>query len=118
MTTVYWDKQRNGMGFWYRNYVEELLVCIRGHVPAFGSQLPNIVHCPPVKKVDSQGIEHSAKPPVFRRLIEESTGMATSGRNVELFARERVPGWAAMGHDVSGGRDIRADILDYLQGAR
>ncbi len=103
ITTVYWDKQRIGMGFWFRNCVEELLVCQRrgGSLEPFKCQLPNIVHCPPE--------EHSRKPEAFRQLIETATGKISRRQNVELFARKMSPGWTALGHAVTG-KDIRDDI--------
>jgi N6-adenosine-specific RNA methylase IME4 len=42
-TTVYWQKTRLGMGFWFRNVVEELLVFTKGDVAPFRCQLPNIL---------------------------------------------------------------------------
>lgn len=99
--TIYWRKTRLGMGYWFRNAVEELLVATRGNVAPFKCQRENIITCP--------ATEHSEKPEEFRRLIEEATGTAFSGRNVELFARRTVPGWTGLGSHVTG-RDIREDI--------
>ena len=45
--------------------------------------------------------EHSAKPPVARRLIERRTADPTPGavtRRIEYFAREAAPGWDAWGN--------------------
>lgn len=100
-TTVYWDKQRLGMGFWYRNTVEELLVFTRGWVVPFGSQLPNIIHHPVG--------EHSEKPEAFRRLIEDSTGKFSRRQCLEGFARQKAIGWTGIGNMITGN-DIRKDI--------
>lgn len=103
ITTVYWNKTRLGMGYWFRNQVEELLVCQRrgGSLEPFRCQLPNIISLPPG--------EHSTKPEEFRRLIEQATGKISRRQCVELFARKQVPGWTGLGN-VTTGRDIRDDI--------
>ncbi len=102
-TTIYWDKQRLGLGFWFRNQVEELLIGTRGDVEPFGCQLPNILHLP--------ALEHSAKPEEFRKLIETATGKFSRRRCLEVFARKRVPGWTGIGNAVTG-QDVRADLRD------
>ena len=103
ITTIYWEKQRLGMGFWFRNMVEELLVFSReaGAVSPFRCQRPNTLHLP--------ASEHSEKPEEFRKLIEEATGKISSRQCVELFARRQVPGWTRIGNQVTG-RDIRTDL--------
>lgn len=108
-TTIYWKKDRLGMGFWYRNMVEELLVFTRGDHRPFLCQLPNVVSAPRE--------EHSRKPEAFRRHIEAATGMALSGSHVELFARRKVPGWTTMGHGASG-LDLRAELTGAYLAAR
>lgn len=100
-TTIYWDKERLGMGFWYRGQVEELLVFTRGDVKPYGCQLPNIVRC--------RAGEHSEKPEEFRRRIEAATGQASSRRNLEVFARKTVAGWTGIGNQVTGN-DVRTDL--------
>lgn len=47
--------------------------------------------------VEHQRAEHSRKPAVFRRLIEELCG---DRPRIELFARETSPGWEAWGGDL------------------
>lgn len=103
ITTVYWEKERLGMGFWFRNKVEELLVAKRrgGYIEPFRCQLPNVIHAP--------AEEHSTKPEAFRQLIEKATGKISRRRNLELFARRQVPGWTGIG-DVVTGRDVREDL--------
>lgn len=106
-TTIYWKKEyvgdRTGMGFWYRNMMEELLVFTRGDVTAFRCQEPNVKSLPV--------LEHSEKPAEFRRLIEFSTDpVFKHPRRVELFARKKIiPGWTGIGNAVTG-RDIKDDI--------
>ncbi len=99
--TVYWNKLRLGMGFWFRGQVEELLVATRGDVAPFGCQLPNII--------SQRADEHSAKPEEFRRLIETATGKFDRRNCVELFQRRTVPNWTGVGNMVTG-RDVREDM--------
>jgi N6-adenosine-specific RNA methylase IME4 len=105
VTTVYWEKirkgKRLGMGHWFRNEVEELLIAVHGDVAPFRCQLPNIIHAP----VE----DHSAKPEAFRQLLEQATGQISRRRNLELFARRTVPGWTGIGNQVTG-RDVRDDL--------
>lgn len=101
VTTVYWNKLRLGMGFWFRGQVEELLIGVRGDYPAFRCQLPNIISL--------QSTGHSEKPEAFRQLLEKATGTASSRRNLEMFARKTVPGWRGIGNQVTGN-DIRTDL--------
>lgn len=103
ITTLYWNKVRMGMGFYFRNCVEELLVfgTAKSSVAPFGCQRTNIITCPPG--------EHSEKPEEFRKLIEDATGKISRRQCLELFARKKVPGWTPAGNQVTG-RDIREDL--------
>jgi len=110
VTTVYWDKtpdKRLGMGHWFRNQVEELLVFKRGQVRPFHCQLPNIIHAPRER--------HSRKPEAFRRLIHEATGEPSKYRNVEGFARVKASGWTSWGNEVTGV-DVRQSIREQMTG--
>jgi len=99
--TIYWDKDRLGMGFWFRGQVEELLVFTRGDVAPFRCQRPNLVRCP--------SEEHSAKPEEFRRLIESATNKFNRRQCLEGFARKTVSGWTGIGNQITG-RDVRQDV--------
>jgi N6-adenosine-specific RNA methylase IME4 len=100
--TVYWNKiGRLGMGFWFRNQVEELLFGVRGDLKPFRCQLPNIVTAPAGK--------HSEKPAAFHRLIESATGGPLGSTHLELFGRKKVPGWTVTGLELTG-RDVREDL--------
>lgn len=106
--TVYWNKARLGMGFWFRGQVEELLFGVRGDVKPFRCQLPNLITAPAGK--------HSDKPAAFHRLIEAATGDPVYSRNLELFGRRKVPGWTVTGLEVTG-RDVRDDLRLLASGA-
>lgn len=100
-TTLYWEKTgRLGLGFWYRNQVEELLVGVRGAVRPFRMADRNTHH--------EAARRHSSKPAYYHRLIERSTdGMP--GRRVELFGRVPVRGWTVLGDAVTG-EDVRVSL--------
>lgn len=106
-TTVYWQKTRLGMGYWFRNVVEELLVFTKGDVAPFKCQLPNFLSLP--------AGEHSAKPDEFRKLIETATGQISRRHCLEGFARKPVPGWTGIGNQVTGNPitvDLRSLALE------
>lgn len=107
-TTIYWQKTRPGMGYWFRNIVEELLVFTKGDVAPFRCQLTNILSKP--------AGEHSAKPDEFRRVIEVATGQISRRHCLEGFARKPVPGWTCIGNQVTGNdvmTDLRGLVLDH-----
>lgn len=105
--TVYWNKARLGMGFWFRNQVEELLFGVRGDLKPFRCQLPNLITAPAGK--------HSEKPAAFHRLIESATGEPCYRNNLELFGRTKVPGWTVTGLELTG-RDVREDLRRLATG--
>lgn len=125
VTTVYWGKDRIGMGHHFRNQAEELLVAtadeerderyvdeeaeellvgVRGALAPFRYQGGNVILAPREK--------HSSKPDVFRTLVEKATGFNTSGRCLEMFGRRQEPGWTVIGNQAVEGQspDIRADL--------
>lgn len=83
-TCAVWDKQRPGQGYWFRGQHELLLVGTRGDVP------PPDVPARPPSIVSAPRGRHSEKPAEVRGWIE---AMFPSLSRIELFARERVPGW-------------------------
>lgn len=86
-----WRKDVVGTGYWARNLHELLLIGVRGKIPAPapGEQ--------PASVIDAVRGEHSAKPMVFRKLIED---MFPNLPRIELFAREQSDGWAVWGNQL------------------
>lgn len=78
-----------GMGHYTRSNAELCLLGVRGS--------PAVVSRSVCQVVDSPRGRHSAKPPEVRDRIVELFGDVP---RVELFARERVPGWDAWGNEV------------------
>jgi N6-adenosine-specific RNA methylase IME4 len=124
VTKFFWikDRKKLGMGRNFRNDVEELILLDRGSkimaitndveelifikrgsVEPFGLHIRNYFVLPPT--------EHSRKPDEFRWLVE-LVGWISFGRSanfLELFARQRSPGWEVLGHDIDG-KDIRVSL--------
>jgi N6-adenosine-specific RNA methylase IME4 len=98
VTNVAWPKDRSGLGQYFRGRHELMLFAVRGDGYAVRTERKDLPSCIPAPHVrDERGkIIHSAKPPVFRQLIEDRS----HGPRLEMFAREEVPGWAAWGNEV------------------
>ena len=102
-TTLFWRKIMSlGMGFWFRGQVEMLLLGIKGKIKAFRIQKPNIIQ--------SKVGRHSEKPEEFRELIE-MTGL---NPKIELFARQKTPGWDSLGYDIDG-KDIQISLKELCE---
>jgi N6-adenosine-specific RNA methylase IME4 len=93
-TNYVWDKVQGRPGPYGYMIHELLLVCTRG------SCTPDV----PILQHDHASIfrerrsgEHSEKPAAARKLI---TSLYPEGPYLELFARERVRGWASFGNDA------------------
>jgi N6-adenosine-specific RNA methylase IME4 len=97
-----WEKDRIGLGYWSRNVHELLLIGTRGDVPAPlpGQQLESIIQAP-------RG-EHSAKPEVFARIIEQ---MFPDVPKLEMFARSRREGWDVWGNEAHGVEEAEAALV-------
>jgi N6-adenosine-specific RNA methylase IME4 len=95
-----WAKDRVGMGYWFRNQHEMLLVGTRGHVPApaMGKQGSSLI----------LGLvrRHSEKPEIFRQMIESYFPTLPK---IELHARGSVArtGWDVWGLEAPMSEDHR-----------
>jgi len=81
-----------GVGFYFRNVTEILLFGIRGRMRTLKPGRTQ------VNLFATRKGEHSAKPPVHYDLIES----CSPGPFVELFARNKRPGWSSWGNEVEG----------------
>lgn len=85
-----WDKIKHNMGHYNSVRHELLLVCTRGSgVPDVPKLFDSVVSI--------ERTEHSAKPGVFRKMIET---LYPNGKRLEIFARESVAGWDAYGFEA------------------
>lgn len=100
-TALFWHKTgRLGMGYWFRGQVEVVLLGIRGKVPSFRCQQPNIV--------SSRPGAHSEKPPELRDLIAGAAYPVLSGARLEMFSRDYFDGWDIFGDEV----DSTIELVD------
>lgn len=110
-TCAIWDKEVIGMGYWFRNQHEILLIGLRGKFsPPEPSARDRSVYR---QKRD----EHSKKPTYFRKWISDNFPNATK---IELFARkpnmlfdaEHYDGWDVWGNEVDSDIPINPKEWD------
>jgi N6-adenosine-specific RNA methylase IME4 len=90
-----------GLGYWTRGNPEICLLATKGHPRRQSRTVPNLV--------TSLRREHSRKPDEVRERIVALCGDLP---RVELFAREKTPGWSAWGNEVDS--DITLASRDML----
>lgn len=94
--TLFW-----GLGHYTRANPEWILLGTRGQgLPRVRKDVHSVIESPVLR--------HSQKPPESRHRIVDLFGDLP---RIELFARDRVPGWEATGLELDG-RDIR-DAIAY-----
>lgn len=84
-----------GTGYWTRANPEQCLLATRGRPKRLNSDVR--------KLVESPRREHSRKPDGIYERIER----LAAGPYVELFARDRRPGWDAIGLEADSGPGVR-----------
>lgn len=100
VTKLEWVKDRVGLGQYWRGRTEPLLFGVRGEGYAVRTErrdLDNVIDDP-----DCYGAprgEHSAKPELFRDLIEQRS----HGPYLEMFARTPREGWTLWGNEAPAG---------------
>lgn len=88
-SSAVWVKPQLGMGYYFRQQHELLLVATRGNIPAPApADRPRSV-------VTADRLEHSAKPSDFAEAIER---MYPTLPKIELFCRAPRDGWAVWGN--------------------
>lgn len=93
-TCAVWDKEKIGMGYYFRQQHELLLVAARGSLP-----VPEPSHrVSSVIRVKRGGI-HSRKPVEVIELLESMYPSFTAKDRIELFTREPRVGWSAWGNE-------------------
>ena len=93
-----WDKEIIGCGYWFRGQHELLLVGVRGRVnsPANSLRVSSVYK--------ERRTKHSKKPLIIKTWIEQ---WYPDKLKVELFAREKTPGWDVWGNEVDS--DIKLE---------
>jgi len=87
--TLVWNKEKMGMGAWFRMQCEFCLVGIKGKPYWENTKYRDILNEP--------RREHSRKPDSFFSMVEE----ITLGRRLEYFSREKRKGWEVFGNDIN-----------------
>lgn len=92
-TCAVWDKEKIGMGYWFRGQHELLLVGTRGDFspPAAKHRVSSVIR--------ARRTSHSTKPVEVYELIEKA--FPTKSK-VELFARSQRKGWKSWGNEIDG----------------
>ena len=90
-THAVWDKERIGMGYWFRGQHELLIVATRGRMspPPQGERVRSVLRI-------RRG-RHSAKPTEVRDMI---AAWFPTARRLEMFARGQTEGWTVWGNEV------------------
>lgn len=92
-TALFWRKIMSlGMGFWFRNQVEVLLIGIKGTVKAFRLQRANFLQ--------TKVRRHSEKPRQIYGLLETISRKFNLEPKIELFARDYREGWDVWGDET------------------
>jgi N6-adenosine-specific RNA methylase IME4 len=87
--TLVWNKEKIGMGAWFRMQCEFCLVGIKGKPYWENTTYRDII-------TESRR-EHSRKPDSFFEMIEK----ITMGNRLEYFSREKREGWKVFGNDIN-----------------
>lgn len=89
-TCAVWDKEKIGMGYWFRGQHELLLLGVKGNfpAPAEGNRFSSVIRSPRTG--------HSKKPQDVYTMIE---AMFPHGKYLELFSREKRSGWGGWGNE-------------------
>lgn len=93
-----WDKMKTNPGSYTLSQCELCLIGKRGKIP----QPRGARNVRQLVRVERG--EHSAKPDEVRQRI---SAMFPTQAKLELFARERVPGWSAWGNEVASDVTLR-----------
>jgi len=91
VTCAVWDKEVIGMGYYFRQQHEILLIATKGSP---GTPEPSVRISSIIK---SRREKHSKKPDLFYGLLE---GMYPQAKKLELFARQTQEGWSVWGNDA------------------
>lgn len=91
-----------GMGAYTRANAEVCLLAVSKNTKPKKQVLKHNIH----SVIESPAMDHSSKPPEARERIERLLGDAP---RIELFAREQVPRWDALGFELDG-MDIRESL--------
>lgn len=84
-----------GMGMWTRSNSEYLLIAVKGNIKPISHSVKQLIYSP-IR-------EHSKKPNETRERIIELMGDLP---RIELFARQKPPGWDVWGNEVENDIEL------------
>ena len=87
--TIVWNKEKMGMGAWFRMQCEFCQFAIKG-TPFFNNTTERDI-------ITEQRREHSRKPDSFFQMVNK----VCTGKKLEYFAREKRNGWDVFGNDTA-----------------
>jgi N6-adenosine-specific RNA methylase IME4 len=99
VTMITWTKPKIGLGQYFRGLTEHCLFGVRGMLPykvVDGKRQQGVTWI----NGDYRG--HSFKPAAMRKMIEK----VSYGPRLELFARERFPGWKIWGSEFKNDVEL------------
>jgi N6-adenosine-specific RNA methylase IME4 len=98
-THAIWDKEKIGMGYWFRGQHELLLVGVKGNFspPNAGLRIGSVIR--------GQRGKHSNKPNKIRDYL---TLCYPKYKKLELFARTRTKEWDVFGNEILPDVEIEA----------
>jgi N6-adenosine-specific RNA methylase IME4 len=86
------------LGYWTRSNAEVCLLATKGHPKRQSKRVHQVI--------DTPVEEHSKKPDVVRQRIVELMGDIP---RIELFARQKIPGWDVWGNEVQSDIQLQGD---------
>ena len=112
-TNFIWFKVRKdggpdgrGVGFYFRNVTEIVLFGVRGRMRTLKPARSQ------VNLLATRKREHSRKPDEFYHIVEQ----CSPGPYLELFAREKVPGWVQWGDQIDSYHETKRVSPGYHGG--
>lgn len=96
-TNIVWVKPQIGIGNYVRVSHEHLMIANRGGRRTSGSRQRSTVEEVEQTAITADRTKHSAKPNLFRQKVME----LAAGPYLEMYGRERIPGWTVYGNQVN-----------------
>ena len=111
-TCAVWDKQRMGMGYYFRQEHELLLIGTYGNRAVLADPALRVgsLLTPTTFLIASPRTRHSAKPDLTFAVLNQ---MYPTQRKLELFARTQRPGWDCWGDEVASSIEMPSASATY-----
>lgn len=103
-TTITWTKDRFGLGQYFRGQTEHCLFGVKGNIPY--KLIAGKRQQATTSIVAPRG-RHSEKPQEMREYIEKVSDRLGFSK-VELFARQKFPGWDVWGNELPNNIELAA----------